>query len=175
VPDDTALKTLESALRMQGFSLLQDHGILKIVPEADAKLQGVPTYIGNSPTAKGDQIVTQVFHLHRESANNLLPVLRPLISPNNSIAAYPSNNTIIVTDYADNIQRIASVISGIDAPSAANIDIVQLNFADAATIAPQAQKLLDLSTIGNSDTTQKQSRRTPEPTRLCCARVAPLV
>jgi general secretion pathway protein D len=136
VPDDTALKTLESALRMQGFSLLQDHGILKIVPEADAKLQGVPTYIGNSPTAKGDQIVTQVFHLHRESANNLLPVLRPLISPNNSIAAYPSNNTIIVTDYADNIQRIASVISGIDAPSAANIDIVQLNFADAATIAP---------------------------------------
>jgi general secretion pathway protein D len=155
VPDDTALKTLESALRMQGFSLLQDHGILKIVPEADAKLQGVPTYIGNSPTAKGDQIVTQVFHLHRESANNLLPVLRPLISPNNSIAAYPSNNTIIVTDYADNIQRIASVISGIDAASAANIDIVQLNFADAATIAPQAQKLLDLSTIGNSDTTQK--------------------
>lgn len=155
VPDDQALKTLESALRMQGFSLLQDHGILKVVPEADAKLQGVPTYIGNSPTAKGDQIVTQVFHLHRESANNLLPVLRPLISPNNTIAAYPSNNTIIVTDYADNIQRIASVIAGIDAASAANIEVVQLNFADAATIAPQAQKLLDLSTIGNSDPAQK--------------------
>lgn len=155
VPDDTALKTLESALRMQGFSLLQDHGILKIVPEADAKLQGVSTYIGNSPTAKGDQIVTQVFHLHRESASNLLPVLRPLISPNNAIAAYPNNNTIIVTDYADNIQRIASIISGIEAASVANIDVVQLNFADAATIAPQAQKLLDLSTIGNSDPTQK--------------------
>lgn len=81
VPEDQALKTLQSALRMQGFSLVQDHGVLKVVPEADAKLQGVPTYIGNAPAARGDQVVTQVFQLRNESANNLLPVLRPLISP----------------------------------------------------------------------------------------------
>ncbi|KVL43617.1 hypothetical protein WS99_28210, partial [Burkholderia territorii] len=42
VPEDQALKTLQSALRMQGFALVQDHGVLKVVPEADAKLQGVP-------------------------------------------------------------------------------------------------------------------------------------
>ena len=46
VPEDQALKTLQSALRMQGFALVQDHGVLKVVPEADAKLQGVPTYVG---------------------------------------------------------------------------------------------------------------------------------
>src|ERR1700759_5262306 len=49
------------------------------VPEADAKLQGVPTYVGNTPAARGDQVITQVFQLRNESANNLLPVLRPLI------------------------------------------------------------------------------------------------
>ena len=90
VPEDQALKTLQSALRMQGFALVQDHGVLKVVPEADAKLQGVPTYVGNAPTARGDQVVTQVFVLKNESANNLLPVLRPLISPNNTVAAYPA-------------------------------------------------------------------------------------
>lgn len=157
VDEDRALKTLQSALRMQGFSLLQDHGVLKVVPEADAKLQGVPTYIGNNPTAKGDQIVTQVFQLRRESANNLLPVLRPLISPNNTIAAYSSNNTLVVTDYADNIRRLASIISGIEGATGANIDIVQLNFADAAVVGPQAQKLLDLGALGNPDLTQKVS------------------
>ncbi|CAH2781371.1 MAG: unnamed protein product [uncultured Caballeronia sp.] len=42
-----------------------------------------------------------MFELHNESANNVLPVLRPLISPNNTITAYPANNTLVVTDYAD--------------------------------------------------------------------------
>src|SRR5260370_475129 len=113
VPEDRALKTLQSALRMQGFALVQDHGVLKVVPEADAKLQGVPTYVGNAPQARGDQVVTQVFELKNESANNLLPVLRPLISPNNTIAAYPANNTLVVTDYADNVRRIAQIIVGV--------------------------------------------------------------
>jgi general secretion pathway protein D len=155
VSEEVAIKTLQSALRMQGFSLLQDHGVIKIVPEADAKIQGVATYVGNEPVAKGDQVVTQVFQLHRASANTIVPIIRPLISPNNTVSAYPGNNTIIVTDYADNIRRIAAVIAGIDAASAPHIDVVQLNFADAATIVPQIQKLLDLSSIGESDPTQK--------------------
>lgn len=155
VAEDEALKTLQSALRMQGFSLLQDHGVLKIVPEAEAKTQGVPTYAGNRPTASGDQIVTQVFQLHRESANTLLPTLRPLISPNNTISANASNNTLIVTDYADNLKRIASIIAGVEAASSPHIAVVQLNFADAAALAQQAQKMLDLSGIGNNDATQK--------------------
>ncbi|WP_250437829.1 MULTISPECIES: secretin N-terminal domain-containing protein [unclassified Caballeronia] len=155
VPEDEALKTLQSALRMQGFALLQDHGVLKVVPESEAKVQGVPTYVGNQPVAKGDQIVTQVFQLRRESANSILPTLRPLISPNNTIAANPSNNTLIVTDYADNVRRIASIIAGIEGASSPHIAVVQLNFADATAVSQQAQKLLDLNGIGNSDPTQK--------------------
>ncbi|WP_321800444.1 type II secretion system secretin GspD [Caballeronia sp. J97] len=155
VSEDEALKTLQSALRMQGYSLLQDHGVLKIVPEAEAKVQGVPTYVGNQPVAKGDQIVTQVFQLRTESANSLLPTLRPLISPNNTISANPSNNTLIVTDYADNVRRIASIIAGVEGASRPHISVVQLNFADATAVAQQAQKLLDPSGIGNNDATQK--------------------
>src|SRR5262245_30248695 len=111
VSKELALKTLESALRMQGFALVRDNGILKVVPEADAKLQGVPTYVGNTPKARGDHVITQVFKLRNESANNLLPALKPLVSPNNTIAAYPADNTLIVTDYADNVRRIADIIA----------------------------------------------------------------
>ncbi len=155
VPEDQALKTLQSALRMQGFALVQDHGVLKVVPEADAKLQGVPTYVGNAPTAKGDQVITQVFELHNESANNLLPVLRPLISPNNTIAAYPANNTLVVTDYADNVRRIASIIAGIDTAAGRQVDIVPLKNANALDVAEQMSKLLDPGTIGSTDATLK--------------------
>ncbi|KVN23469.1 type II secretion system protein GspD [Burkholderia pyrrocinia] len=155
VPEDQALKTLQSALRMQGFALVQDHGVLKVVPEADAKLQGVPTYVGNTPQARGDQIVTQVFVLKNESANNLLPVLRPLISPNNTVTAYPANNTIVVTDYADNVRRMAQIIAGVDSAAGAQVQVVPLRNANAIDAATQLQKLLDPGAIGNSDATLK--------------------
>ncbi|VWD33473.1 type II secretion system protein GspD [Burkholderia lata] len=157
VPEDQALKTLQSALRMQGFALVQDHGVLKVVPEADAKLQGVPTYVGNAPQARGDQVITQVFELHNESANNLLPVLRPLISPNNTVTAYPANNTIVVTDYADNVRRIAQIIAGVDSAAGAQVLVVPLRNANAIDLAAQLQKMLDPGAIGNSDATLKVS------------------
>ncbi|WP_454872836.1 type II secretion system secretin GspD [Paraburkholderia xenovorans] len=157
VPEDQALKTLQSALRMQGFALVQDHGVLKVVPEADAKLQGVPTYVGNTPTARGDQVVTQVFVLKNESANNLLPVLRPLISPNNTVAAYPANNTIVVTDYADNVRRIAQIIAGVDTAAGQSVSVVQLKNANAIDIATQLSKMLDPGSIGSTDATLKVS------------------
>ncbi|MFM0498979.1 type II secretion system secretin GspD [Paraburkholderia caffeinilytica] len=157
VPEDQALKTLQSALRMQGFALVQDHGVLKVVPEADAKLQGVPTYVGNSPVARGDQVVTQVFVLKNESANNLLPVLRPLISPNNTVAAYPANNSIVVTDYADNVRRIAQIIAGVDTAAGQSVAVVQLKNANAIDIATQLTKMLDPGAIGSTDATLKVS------------------
>src|SRR6202789_464867 len=157
VPEDQALKTLQSALRMQGFALVQDHGVLKVVPEADAKLQGVPTYVGNTPVARGDQVITQVFQLKNESANNLLPVLRPLISPNNTVAAYPANNTIVVTDYADNVRRIAQIIAGVDTAAGQSVTVVPLRNANALDIAPQLSKMLDPGAIGSTDATLKVS------------------
>jgi general secretion pathway protein D len=153
--DEKAIKTLEAALRMQGFALLQDHGVMKVVPETDAKLQGVPTYVGNNPVVSGDQVITQVFQLRHESANNLLGVLRPLVSPNNAIAAYPGNNTLVVTDYADNVKRIAAIIAGVDGASTQTNDIVQLKHANVLDLASMLQKLLDPATIGETDTTLK--------------------
>ncbi|PCE25259.1 type II secretion system protein GspD [Paraburkholderia acidicola] len=157
VPEDQALKTLQSALRMQGFSMVQDHGVLKVLPEADAKLQGVPTYVGNAPAARGDQVITQVFQLKNESANNLLPVLRPLISPNNTVAAYPANNTLVVTDYADNVRRIAQIIAGIDMAAGQQVAVVPLRNANALDTAQSLSKMLDPGAIGSTDTTLKVS------------------
>jgi len=158
VPQAQALKTLEAALRMQGYALLDDHGVLKVVPESDAKLQGVAAYVGNQPVAHGEQIITQVFQLHHSSAQSLLPVLRPLISQNNQIAAYAANNSLVVTDYADNVGRIATIVAGIEGDDgsvrrgAAVVPVLNANVLD---LAPMLQKLLDASNIGDADATMK--------------------
>ena len=136
-----ALDLLGSALRLQGYAIVRTDGVAKVVPEADAKLQAGPTQ--TTATVRGDQIATQIFRLNYEQAANLVPVLRPLISPNNTINANPGNNTIIVTDYADNLKRIGRIIASLDAPATGDLDVVPIRHAIATDIAVIANRLLD--------------------------------
>ncbi len=131
-----------AALRGQGFSLVEVAGLLKVVPEAEAKLQTGTVDVG-SVKQSGDQVVTQIFRIQYESANNLVTVLRPLISPNNTINANASTNTLVITDYADNLKRIGQMIAALDVPTATDMEAIPLQYAIASDLAPVVQKLAD--------------------------------
>ena len=139
-----AFGLLTSALRLQGYAVVNGDGFAKVVPEADAKLQASPTQVGAAQaTAKGDQIVSQIFHLNYESAANVVTVLRPLISPNNTINANPGNNSVVVTDYADNVKRLAKIVAALDAPAVADVDVIPVRHAIASDLATMINKLMD--------------------------------
>src|SRR3990167_113164 len=144
-----ALNQFSAALRLLGFALVDTGGLYKIVPEADAKLQGNPVNAGPvSSLASSNQIVTQIFRLNHEAANNLVPVLRPLIGPNNTINVNPGNNSLIITDYADNLRRIGRIINALDVSGATDVEIIPLRHAIAADLAPLVQRLIDSGTTG---------------------------
>ena len=135
-----------AALRGLGFTVVEVGGLFKVVPEADAKLQTGTVAVGETGR-RGDQILTQVFKLNHENANNLVPVLRPLISPNNTINANPGNNSLVITDYADNLQRIGKIIAAMDTPAAGEVEVIPLRNAVAADLAPIVQRLSDSSGV----------------------------
>ncbi|MGE5651081.1 type II secretion system secretin GspD [Noviherbaspirillum sp. UKPF54] len=142
-----AMELLTSALRLQGFAVVRSDGVTKVVPEADAKLQASPV---SQASVRGDQIATQIFRLNYESANNLVPVLRPLISPNNTINANPGNNSVVITDYADNLKRLGRIIAALDTPAAGDLDVVPIRHAVATDIAALANRLLDQGAAGGA-------------------------
>ncbi|WP_415831519.1 type II secretion system secretin GspD, partial [Kerstersia similis] len=156
VSPGTAYSMLLGALRMQGFAVVEVDGVSRVVPEADAKLQGSPVSSADQAGAAGSGLMTRVFSLRYENAANLVPVLRPMIAPNNPINAYPGNNTLVITDYADNLDRIAQVIAGIDTPHSINTDVVPIRYAIAADIAGLASQLLE-GQGGSGDATQRIS------------------
>ena len=141
-PSD-AYKNFLAGLRGLGFTVVQVGGLYKIVPEADAKLQTGTVTVGERTLRGGDQVLTQVFRLTHENANNLVGVLRPLISPNNTINANPGNNTLVITDYADNLQRIGKIIAAMDTPASGDVEVINLKYAVAADIAPLVQRMTD--------------------------------
>ena len=140
-------QALLTQLRLAGYAVVRGDGVYRVVPEADARLQTTPVGIGETAGAipgRGDQVVTQVFQLRNQPAGNLLAVLRPLISPNNTINVDPGSNALVITDYADNLKRLSRVIAGLDIPSGSDVDIVALHNTVATELAPTLQKLLDM-------------------------------
>ncbi len=160
-----AFQQFLAALRLQGFTVVESSGLYKVVPEADAKLQGGSVSVARGGSAAssglaGGQIVTQIFKLNYESAGNLVPVLRPLISPNNTININPGTNALVITDYADNLQRLGKIIAAMDVSNATDVEIIPLQNAIATELAPLVARLIDggaasggaSSTPGQTDT-----------------------
>jgi len=130
-----------AALRGLGFAVVESGGLLKVVPEAEAKLQTSAVTAAAPANRAGDQVVTQVIRIVHENASNLVPVLRPLISPNNTINANAGNNTLVITDYASNLARLGTIISALDTPSATDVEVMPLQYALASDLAVTVQRL----------------------------------
>ena len=137
-----ALRLFAAQLRTQSFALVESAGLYLVVPEADAKLQSGGVSAGAVPASNG-QIITQIFQLNHESANNLVPILRPLISPNNTVNVNPGTNALVITDYADNLQRLGRIITALDVANATGVEVVHLKHALASDVVPMLQRLLD--------------------------------
>ncbi|MET0209345.1 MAG: secretin N-terminal domain-containing protein, partial [Burkholderiaceae bacterium] len=143
VPVQEAYLSYLAALRGLGFAMVEAGGLLKLVPEAEAKLQTGNVSIAGEGRPRGDQIVTQIFKLSHENANNLVAVLRPLITPNNTINANPGNNSLVITDYAENLARIGRIVAALDQPSNTDIEVIPLRNAVASDIVQLVQRLSD--------------------------------
>lgn len=157
-------KVLESALRMQGFATVEADGVIKVLPEADAKTYGMKTFDNNQTTMgrknPGDQIITKVFVMQHGSAMQMSNALRPLIAPNNSISVYPNSNALVITDYSSNIARISKIIDQLSAssPTSQQSIVVSLKHAIAADVAQVLQSYLQGGSVngggsggGNND------------------------
>ncbi|HEU4644783.1 MAG TPA: type II secretion system secretin GspD, partial [Burkholderiales bacterium] len=131
-----------SALRLQGFAAVEDRGLVKLVPEAEAKLHpGRTIGPGEPASGVGDQMQTRVFTLTHGSAAQLLPTLRPLIAPANPISVYPASNTLVITDYAGNLRRIAKIIDAVDQPGGSDPIVIALAHASALDVAVMVNRL----------------------------------
>lgn len=156
IPASLAYDTLLSALRMQGFAAVESGGVTKVMPEADAKLH----LSSNDAMSSGDKLVTRVYMLKHESAVQLVPVLRPLIAPNNIVVAYPNNNALVVTDYAGNLKRIEQIIASIDQPSVEGPVVIPVKYSSALDLAATINRLMQDGSVVASGSTDSSQRFT---------------
>jgi general secretion pathway protein D len=135
-----------SVLQVHGYAAVPSGSVIKIVPEVNAK-QGPLPMKSTIPGNPNDELITKVIGLDHVPAAQLVPILRPLVPQQGHLAAYNPTNTLIITDYAGNIQRLVRIIAGVDKAESDELEVIPLRHASAPELVrivnslyPQAAK-----------------------------------
>ncbi len=120
-----------SILQVHGFSAIDSGNVIKIVPDVNARQLGIPTASARDP-GTGDNLVSRVVQLDNVNAAQLVPILRPLVPQQSHLAAFPASNVLVITDRAENVNRLLQLIARIDVRGSDEIEVIRLEHASAA-------------------------------------------
>ena len=130
---DAFYEAFLALLSVHQFVAVESGGIIKIVPDANARQ--MPNIDLPSRVKSGsDELITQVIAVHNVNAAQLVPVLRPLMPQAAHMAAYPNGNILILSDRASNVSRVMRIIERIDQQGDNEVDIINLQHASAAEV-----------------------------------------
>ena len=152
---EEAYQIFLSVLEIQGFTIVPQGPIIKIIPSRDVKDNPIPTATDTqhpfSPAT--ESFVTQLVPLQYADANDIRGLLTPLVSKESSLLAYAPTNSLIVTDTVSNINRLLKIITALDVESPSAIfKVVMLKFAQAEQIANALRSAVEgLAAAGGPD------------------------
>ena len=125
-----------SVLRVHGYIAVEGDDFTKILPQSNLKENS--SFISST---SNDIIVTTTIAIANVPANQLVPVLRPIISQYGLLAAYTPSNSIVVTDTQANITRLNKVIAELDKEIDDDYEVIALKNSSAEEIAQVIKSL----------------------------------
>ena len=116
-----------SVLRVHGYGASRTGDVVRIVQSATVKQSGAP--VNDDGGSLSEQVVTRVISARNVAAADLVKILRPLIPQYGHIAAVPQANVVIISDHADNIGRLLTIIRQVDVADEDEVVVVTLEQA----------------------------------------------
>jgi general secretion pathway protein D len=147
VDADAVYATFLSVLEVHGLAAAPAGQVIKIVPSLEARQMPGPDYNSGTP---GDAVVTHVVQISNVSATQLVPVLRPLMSTEAQLAAYPQSNVLIMSDRASNVTRMLEIIARIDQATESDIEVIGLQNAPASDVVQVLTSLMQADASGQN-------------------------
>ncbi|MBV8770701.1 MAG: type II secretion system secretin GspD [Deltaproteobacteria bacterium] len=143
VTPDQAYSIFQSVLQVKGFTTLQAGSIIKIIPSRDVRQSAELTQSQQPGITQGDQYVTRMVKLRNTDATSIMSVIQPMVSHDGLVAAFPQDNTLIITDDAYNVQRLLRIVGSLDVQGVQqNVAVIPLKLAFADDLAQQIEKIM---------------------------------
>jgi general secretion pathway protein D len=139
-----AFSIFQSVLQVKGFTTVQAGPVIKIVPARQVRESAALTTSQQPGEDRGDSYVTRMVRLKNIDAASLVSVVQPMVSHDGLVAAFPEDNTLILTDNAYNIDRLLRIIGSLDIQGTRqNIEVIPLQLAFADDLASQIEKIMN--------------------------------
>lgn len=149
-----AYKAFLSALAINGFTVVPSGSFLKIKNARNAQRDSIETYSG-AYYPNDDQMITRIIHLKHISADVVNRELRILPSKDGEMSVYTPTNSIILSDYGSNIDRVMKIINQLDVPGfEEQLDVVPIKYAKAKDMADLIDKIVNKGQKSGSGPTQ---------------------
>ena len=146
VSKTAAYQIFISAMKAQGFTAANGPGgIVKIIPEAEAKATAGVTYGPGSRNS--DEWTTHVVVVQHASAPQLVPLLRPIMSPSAMLSVYVPANALIITDTAASVRNVLEVIDRLDQPGSTDVTVIPLQHASVLDVAQVISQFAEGATV----------------------------
>ena len=107
-------------IQVNGFSAINEGNIVRIIPENEA------TRDSNNTSQNADYL-TKIFLLENRTADELIPMLKPITGRQAHLSSIASINSIILVDRKSNVDRIESLLRELDNDDTARISIIKLD------------------------------------------------
>lgn len=133
-----------SILQVSGYAAIPTGEVIKIIPNIDAKTVSANLLNEMRNPPKGDDMLVEVVPVHYVPADQLVPVLRPLMPQWSNISAYAPSNMLILSGRANNIRHLSSIIRQVDTSSSSGIDMIPLKHALAMDVANTLKDLIKI-------------------------------
>lgn len=138
-----AYKMFLSALAIHGYAIVPSDGYYKIKPARQAQRDSIETFSG-SYYPNSDQMITKIIHLKYISADEVLKQFRNITTKDGDINAYNPTNSIIISDYGSNVDRLVKIINQLDVPGFEDqIEVVPVRNAKAKDLADLIEKIVN--------------------------------
>lgn len=125
VPVDIVYDIALHALRLQGIAAYKTGDAVTVAPETKARM-GAREVFGAADKTPGAHVVTKIFPLQFAPTNQISATLKPLMGGTAALSEFSLANTLVLTDYADSIERLGSLIEKLDQPRKGALEVLKL-------------------------------------------------
>jgi len=139
-----AYRAFLSSLAINGFSVVPSGKFLKVKPARDAQKDSIETYSG-AYAPNSDQMITRITHLKHVSAPEVKQKLgRTLQSKYGEIEVYEPTNSLIISDFGSNVERIMGILRELDVKGfEEQMEVIRIRYAKAKDIAELMDQIIN--------------------------------
>lgn len=147
---DEIFQLFLTVMQVNGIAAIESGTTIKLVPDSVAKQSGISVDLRGD--SKGEALTTRVIYLTNTKAEEVLGVIRPLMPQSAHAAAVPGLNALVLSDRADSLNQLTTLIRDLDSNSNDSLRVIPLRHVDA-------ERMMDLisALVGSSSGAQGQS------------------